>query len=71
MSFLIYYFSFSVMSLMDSFFFAAVTLMAISFVSFEVNWMDFFVSWEEILSDFSCVSLAVSLTDFSFVAEVS
>ena len=44
MSFLIYYFSFSVMSLMDSFFFAAVTLTEISFVSFEVNLTDFFVS---------------------------
>ena len=60
MSFLIYYFFFSVASLTDSFFSEAATLMAISFVS-----------WEEIQSDFSSVSLAVSLTDFSFVLEVN
>ena len=71
MSFLTCYSFFSEASLMDSFFFAAVTLMAISFASFEVNWMDFCVSGEEILSDFSCVSVEVNLTDFSFVAEVS
>ena len=71
MSFLICCFFFSKVSLTDSFFSEAATLMAISFVSFEVNWMDFFVSWEEILSDFSCVSLAVSLRDFSYVLEVS
>ena len=56
---------------MDSFFSEAVTLTVISCASSEVNWMDFCVSWEEILSDFSCVSLVVNLTDFSFVAEVS
>ena len=71
MSFLIYYFFFSVASLTDSFFSEAATLMAISFVSWEVNLTDFFVFWEEIQSDFSSVSLAVSLTDFSFVLEVN
>ena len=45
---------------MDSFFSEAVTLTAIFCASFEVNWKNFCVSGEEILMDFSCVSVEVN-----------
>ena len=48
---------------MDSFSFEVEILMVTSFSSSEVNWMDFFVSWEGILRDSFSFSLEVSWTD--------
>lgn len=56
---------------MDSFSFEVEILMVISFSSSEVNWMDFFVSWEGILRDSFSFSLEVSWTDSSFSLVVS
>ena len=60
MSFLTCYFFVSEVSLTDSFFFEAVTLMVISCVSWEVNWTGFFAFWEEIRMDFSSSFLEVN-----------
>ena len=50
----------SEVSLTDSFFFEAVTLMVISYASWEVNRTGFFAFWEEIRMDFSSASLEVN-----------
>lgn len=60
MSFLTCYSFVSEVSLTDSFFFEAATLMVISYVSWEVNRTDFFAFWEEIRMDSSSASLVVS-----------